>query len=93
MPTIKEQIQQMNSDYETFYNNIDEETKKSEQAEPIIRYYVDSVFVPTYARITAECEAIGHVNLETISRDDEEQTRYYICDGCGKQVELGPTPQ
>lgn len=58
-----------------------------------IMSYCDNITIPGLIQLTAECEAIGHVNLETITRDDEEQTRYYICDECGKQVELGPTPQ
>lgn len=55
--------------------------------------YQTFVYVPEIERLTGECEAIGHVNLETITRDDEERTRYYLCDECGKQIELGPTPQ
>lgn len=87
MPSIKEQIQQMNSDYQSYLRS------KSDQLQSSITGYVFDVFTPTYERITAECEAIGHVNLETITRDDEERTRYYLCDECGKQIELGPTPQ
>lgn len=55
--------------------------------------YQTFVYFPEIERLTAECEAIGHVNIETITRDDEYQTRYYICDNCGKQMELGPAPQ
>ena len=83
----------MNNDYQSFFASIDNETKKSDQMYSILNGYIFSVLVPTYERITAECEAIGHVNAETITRDDEYQTRYYICDGCGKQMELGPAPQ
>lgn len=58
-----------------------------------ISSYCNNIVVPEIIRLSIECEAIGHVNLETITRDDEERTRYYLCDECGKQIELGPTPQ
>lgn len=42
----------------------------------------------TIRELEIECEqTLGHVNMNTITRDDN--SHYYICDECGKQVELG----
>lgn len=94
MTTIKEKYEQIKYEYDSYYNNLDEETKKdSRKFEEIMSDYINNFFIPQIDALTAECEAIGHVNVETITREDEYQTRYYICDGCGKQMELGPAPQ
>lgn len=69
------------------------EVVKHEGATQNLFSYQTNVYIPALERLTAECEAIGHVNLETITRDDEQHTQYYICDECGKQIELGPAPQ
>jgi hypothetical protein len=50
------------------------------------RSYLQDVYFPAIISLTEECESAGHVNLETITRDDGSQ--YYICDNCRKQVEL-----
>lgn len=94
MKTIKEKYEQIHSEYELHYNNIDEETKKdNEKIEQIMLEYLINIYLPQIDTLTTECEAIGHVNLEIITREDEYRTRYYVCDGCSKQIELGPTPQ
>ena len=49
-----------------------------------IKQYRDSVLLPEWNQIILECEAIGHVNAQTITRDDGSQ--YYICDNCKKMI-------
>lgn len=51
------------------------------------RSYINDVYLPALTSLTEECEEAGHVNLQSITRDDGSQ--YYICDSCKKQVELG----
>ena len=84
--TIKERVEQMYNDFNVFCDD-------PNTTQPMIDEYVQNILLPTYLELTIECESIGHVDLETITRDDEEHTQYYVCDECGKQVELGPAPQ
>lgn len=51
-----------------------------------IRSYRNSTYLPALQELTAECEEAGHVNAETKTRPDESQ--FFICDNCGKQIEL-----
>ena len=94
MTTIKERVQQLKDDLSNFADNFDAEVKSDENKfNAVLTPYLTGFYYPMLIQLTAECEAIGHVNIETITRDDEYQTRYYICDNCGKQMELGSAPQ
>lgn len=49
---------------------------------------MEHILIPQGIQIELDCEIqTGHVNLETITREDG--SKFYICDDCGKQVELG----
>ena len=48
--------------------------------------YSRNVYHPALAELIKECEAQGHVNLETKSREDGPD--YFVCDNCGKTVNL-----
>lgn len=50
------------------------------------RNYMLETYRPAVRALTEECEAVGHVNMETKTREDGSQ--YYICDNCKKLIEL-----
>jgi hypothetical protein len=76
--SIKEKMLAVNQEFYSIVQNPEFTGSKSE-------YYLQNFF-PRVLQLTFECEQIGHVNLETNTRDDGSQ--YYSCDQCNKQIEL-----
>jgi hypothetical protein len=80
--TIKEKMSILNDQFSVYVNSI---VDNPQAHTPPTRYYIDNI-LPDVLQLTFECEQIGHINLETITREDG--TQYYSCDECSKQIEL-----
>lgn len=51
-----------------------------------VKYYLQTVHNPALKQLEDECEAAGHVNLQTLSQP--EGPDYFLCDNCGKKIHL-----
>lgn len=80
--TIKEKMSILNGQFNEYVKSI---ADNPQEHKPPTTYYIDNI-LPDVLQLTLECEQIGHVNLETITREDG--TQYYSCDECSKQIEL-----
>jgi len=85
MESIKDRRAIILQNYNTFVKNLNPELSPQQSADEIINYQ-STILFPQLKQLTDECSTIGHVNLETISREDG--SNYYSCDNCKLIVEL-----
>jgi hypothetical protein len=81
--SIKEKRQQID-DKTSEFMAVEENRNNIES----INRYIETVVIPQIMSLETECGQIGHVNLQTLTVNDEFNTQYYICDNCRKTINL-----
>lgn len=86
--TIREKREQIIKDYNAYINNINSVDSISKENYLSALADIKSWRMDELTKLEYECSFLGHLNLETIHRNDNINSSYFICDNCKGLVEL-----